>query len=155
MEHLPHDRRLRLEDLVARRLPVGLADVAIPVRSARQHIHHAAAGTVPLTPSRALADLGFLVLGDHSLELHQEDLFGSFDPGRPHEHHFDSSPGELLEQQDLIGILAAEPIRAVHEEGIDLPLRRQIAHTLQAWTDERRAAPAIILVNPVVLPRFD
>src|SRR5437867_1879497 len=149
-EHFPHDRRLRLEDLVARRLPIGLADVAIPVRSARQHIHHATAGTVPLTPSCAFADLGFLVLGNHSPELYQEDLFGSLDPRCPHEHHVDSGAGELLEQQYLIGILAAEPIGAVHEERIDLPLRRQIAHALQAWSDERRAAPAVILVNPAV-----
>ncbi len=149
-EHFPHHRRLRFEDLVARQLPIRLADVPVPVGSARQHIHNATPGTVPLAPARTLADLGFLVLGNHPLELHQEDLFGRLDPGRTHEHHVDAGAGELLEQQDLIGILAAEPIGAVHEEAIDLPLGRQVAHALQARPDERRATPALILVHPAI-----
>ena len=150
VKHLPHDRGLRLEDLIARRLPIRLADVAIPVRRARQHIHHAAAGAVPFAPSRAFADLRFLVLGNHALELHQEDLFRRLDPRRAHEHHVDAGSGELLEQQHLIGILAAEPIGAVHEEGIDLALGRQVAHPLQARSDERRATPAIVLIHAAI-----
>lgn len=47
----------------------------------------------------------------HPLELHQEDLFRSLGPGRMDEHRVDPGAGELLEQQGLIGILAAEPGR--------------------------------------------
>src|SRR5262249_7972254 len=137
--------------LVARQLPLRLADVAIPVRSARPDTHAAAAGAVPLAPAGPRADLGFLGLGNHPLALHQEDFFGSRDPGRPHEYHFDSGAGKLLEQQHLIGGLAAEPMGAVHEEGIDLPLGRQVAPALQARPDERRTTPAILLGNPAIL----
>src|SRR5262249_51868009 len=72
--------------------------------------------------------------------------------GRPHEYHFDSGAGKLLEQQHLIGGLAAEPMGAVHEEGIDLPLGRQVAPALQARPDERRTTPAILLGTRAILP---
>src|SRR4029453_1812652 len=149
-EHFPHPPPLRFEALVARHHSVRLADVSIPVGSTRQHIHHTTSGPGPLAPARPLADLGFLVLGNPPREPHQEDLFGGLDPGRTHEPHFDAGAGELLEQQDLIGILAAEPIGAVHEEAVDLPLGRQVAHALQARPDERRPTPALVLVHPAV-----
>ncbi len=149
-KHFLHDRRLRLKHLVAGRLPIRLADVAIPVGSARQHVHDAAAGAMAFAPTGALTDLGFLVLGNHPLELHQEDLLGCLDSGGAHEYHLDPRAGELLEQQDLIGILAAEPIGAVHEEGVQLSLGRQVAHALQARPHERRPTPASVLVDPAV-----
>src|SRR6266446_948257 len=149
-EHFPHHRRLRLEDLVAGRGFVGLADVAIAVGSARQHVHDAAARAVPLAPAGPLADLRFLVLGNHALELHQEDILGRLDPRGMDEHHLDARPGELLEQQHLVRVLAAEPIGAVHKHGIDLSLGRQVAHALQPRPNEGRSTPAFILKDPAL-----
>ena len=49
-------------------------------------------------------DLGPLVLGDHPLDLDQEVLGGVMTEGVAEEGHLDAAPGELLEDQDLVGI---------------------------------------------------
>src|SRR5262245_37431582 len=51
-------------------------------------------------------------------------------------------------QHGRVLILAAEPIRAVHKERINLALGGLVAYALQPGSDEGRAALAIILIHP-------
>jgi len=59
-----------------------------------------------LTAAVALQDLCSLVLGNHALELHEQLIFGGRALWRVDEERLDSVPSELLDQQNLIGVLA-------------------------------------------------
>ena len=107
LEDLPHDPGLFGHDLVARlAAALVLADVAIAVGRAAEHVDRAAAGGVLLAPAAALHDLGPLVLGDHALDLEQQVLLGAVAEGVAQEDDLDAATGEFLEEQDLIGIFA-------------------------------------------------
>jgi hypothetical protein len=61
---------------------------------------------VPFPAPRALEDLGPFVLGDHALKLHEELIFGGGGLWRLEKPRFDTLPGELFDEQDLVSILA-------------------------------------------------
>ncbi len=80
-----------------------------------------------LSAAGSLKDLCPLVFGDHALELHQQLVLRSRCLWRFDENGLDTLAREFFDQQDLIGIFAAQPIRRVHQHGFDLTFRRKIA----------------------------
>src|SRR5712692_3879702 len=128
---------------------VGLADIAVAIRSAAHHADLARVGPVSLTATRSLQDLRPLIFGDHALELHQQLIFRAGALRRFNKQRLDSLAGELLDQQDLVCVLAAQAIRRVREHNLDLPFGGKVPHTLQARALERRSTIAFIFEDPL------
>ena len=83
-----------------------LADVSVSVGRAAEHTDRTAMCGVPLATTAALQDLGFLVLGNHALDLSQEILRGTLSQGIAEEDDLDAVMREFLEHQNLISIFA-------------------------------------------------
>jgi hypothetical protein len=75
---------------------------------------------VALAVPRSFDDLGTFVLGDHPLHLRQQLFFWCCGWRRLYEHYLGAVPVELFGEQDLISVLAAQPVRRQHKHGIDL-----------------------------------
>jgi hypothetical protein len=103
-----------------------------------------------LAAAGTLQDLRALVLGDHPLELHQELVLRCGRLRRLDEHRLDAVAGELLGQQHLIGILAAQTIRCVDQHRLDVPLGRKVADPFQAGPYQVGAAVARVLEDPIL-----
>ena len=61
------------------------------------------------------------------------------------EDHFDAAARELVQQQDLIGVLAREPVRAVNVQAIDRAGGRHVTQSLQGRSNQR--GPAVSFVQ--------
>ncbi len=94
---------------------------------------------MPFTTPRALQDLRSFVLGDHALELHQQLIFRSGALRCIHKARLDSLSGELLDQQNLVGIFATQSIRRVDEYDLDLPFGSEVSYVFK--TGAFRGAP--------------
>ena len=97
-----------------------------------------------------LEDLGALVLGEHTLELEQQPVFRRLGAGRLDEQNLDAGAAELLDQQHLMDVLPAQPVRRINQDRLDRSFGRQIADPLQPGADQLRAAEAVILDDPLV-----
>ena len=65
-----------------------------------------------------------LVFGDHALKLDQQALFGAVAAGRFEEQGLGTSPAEFFEQQDLVGVVTAQPIGRIDQDGFNEALGR-------------------------------
>ena len=141
---------LSLVHLEVGRALLGLAHVAVAVRRSAQNAGLALLGTVPLAAPRALQDLGTLVFGDHALELQQQLVFRRMRLRCVDEDRLHALAQPFLRQQDLVGVLAAEPIGRQHQHRLDLAFGDEVAHALQARANQRRAAEALVLEDPFI-----
>ena len=103
---------------------------------------------MPLTTTRALQDLRPLILGDHALELNQQLILGARTLGRLHKQRFHPLTRELLDQQDLVGVFAAQSIRRIDERRLNLTLCHEIPNPLKTRALEARAAIAFVFEDP-------
>ena len=136
-EHLPDQAGLVLDDLVGGRGVRALAQVPVAVRGPGQHVHAPGPGAVGLAAPVPLDDLGLLVLGEHALELDHQLVLGAVPAGALDELHPGPGPGELLDQQRLVGELAGQPVRGVAQHHLHPDPGDQVPQPLQ-----RRAGPA-------------
>ncbi len=107
---------------------------------------------MPLTAARALQDLCPFVLGDHPLELHEQPILGTRALGCLHKERLDPVPSELLDQQHLVRIFAAQTIGGIGEHG--LAFGGQIPYPLEPRPLERRTkarATIVPMVRPLLL----
>src|ERR1700730_5591084 len=146
--HPSNDRRLHLVDLVIRRRLLVLANIVIPYRRTAEHADLPLSGAMPLAATRTFEDLCPLVFRDHALELQQQLILGCCRPWRADKQGLDTGPSELLDQQDLIGVASTEPIRGIDQHGVELAFSRQVAHALEAGTDQTRAPIAFVFEYP-------
>jgi hypothetical protein len=94
----------------------------------------AAAGAEQFAAPVALGDLGFLVFGDHALDLGEQHRLGIVG-GQPRgvgERHHDAEAVQLVEHQDLVSVGAGEPIRRQAPHPFDEPGLGGIAERVQA-----------------------
>jgi hypothetical protein len=82
--------------------------------------------------------------------LEEQHILGSLRSGALEEHDVHPIAGELFKQQDLIGIFTTEPIGAVDEQHLDVPLGGQVPETLEARPDEGGPAPAFVLEDGAI-----
>ena len=129
---------------------VALAEVPVAERGAREHVHRTEAGAVGLAAAVALHQLGFLVFGEHALELDQQLVLGGIATRALDELHPHPGAGELLDQQRLVGELAGEPVRGVAQHHIHAPLGGQVAQRFQGGADQRRPGVALVLEHPLL-----
>src|SRR3990170_8191403 len=140
---------LFLNDFIERCGGFRFLDVAVTIRRPTKHIDQAALGTVSLSSAGALGDLRSLVLCDHPLELHQKLFFRGGDLRRLDKANLDSMSGEFLHQQNLIGILAAEPVGGVNQNRFNRSFGSQIPQPLQRRPHENRSAVTFVLKDPL------
>ncbi len=145
LEYPPHHPSLLLDELVVCGRALALADKAVAERSSAEHADLAQTRAMPLAAARALDDLRALVLGDHSLELHQQLILRCRAARRANKQSLDAGARKFLDQQNLVGVASAQPIGRVDQHRLNQPLGRKIAHPLEPGSDQ--ACPA----NPVVL----
>ena len=104
---------------------------------------------MPLAATRPFQDLRPLVLGNHALELEQQLILGGRGSRRADKQGLDTGACELLDQQDLIGVSSTQTIWRVDQYSRQLTLGGQVAHPLQARTDQTRATIAFVLEHPL------
>src|SRR5262245_18343974 len=149
-EHLRHQHRLMVDDLVAGARFRGLADVPVAERGAAQHVHRPGAGPVGLAAPVPLHQLGLLVLGEHALELDQQLVFGAVAARPVDELHPGSGPVELLDQQRLVGELAGQPVRRITQDRINAALSGQVPQGLQRRAHQCGTGVPLILEHPAL-----
>ena len=149
IKDLAHHLGLRVDDLVVGRPVLGLAHVAIAIRGAAEYADLALLGAMAFAAARTLQDLGALVFGDHALELQQQLVLGRLRLRRFDEDRLHTVAQPFLGKQHLIGVLAAEPIRRQHQDCLDLALGHEVAHSLQTGSNQRGAAEALVLEDPL------
>jgi hypothetical protein len=62
------------------------------------------AGSIQLAAPSPLGELGSLVLGDHPLDLYQQPPLGVIEGWRVGEPHRHPVAGQLVEDEDLVGV---------------------------------------------------
>jgi hypothetical protein len=55
---------------------------------------------------------------------------------------------EFLEEKDLIGVFAAQPVGRIHQHGLDLTFRREIAYPLEPGAYQRHTAITFVFEDP-------
>ena len=85
-------------------------------------------------------DLRTLIFGDHALELQHQLIFRRAGMRRLEENRLDAVAGELLGQQDLVGVFAAQPVWRVDQDSLNVALGGEIAQPLQTRPQQAGAA---------------
>lgn len=85
------------------------------------------------------------VLGDHALHLQQQIFFGAVADGSIQEDQVDTAPPQLLDKQNLVGVLPGQAIGGMHVQAIEGARVRRVAQSLQRGTRQR--CPAVALVD--------
>src|SRR5215831_3655375 len=121
----------------------------ISIGSATHYAHFTGLRPVSFTAARTFQDLRSFIFSDHPLELHKKLIFRAVALWRLHEHCLDSVAGELLDQQDLVRVLAAQAVRGIREHYLDVPFSGEVSHALQAWPLQRGSTVAFIFEHPL------
>jgi hypothetical protein len=108
------------------------------------HIARPTPGGMALATPRTLDALGALLLRNHPLHLQQQVVFGALPQGPLEEDHLDASTSALIDQQDLIRILAGQALGRVPREPVHTARRDDIPQALQRWADQRGPTLAFV-----------
>src|SRR3954464_3276581 len=125
-------------DLQVPRHPVRIGHVAVAVGGlAGDPV--AGTGLLELAAAEPLAQDGPLVLGDRALDLEQE-LVVRVVGDRPLDE-LDGARGlaELLQEEDLVGVAAGQPVGGVDAEDVELALAGGVAEAVERGAVEPRA----------------
>jgi len=151
-EDATHDAGLVLHDLEAG-YPAALiaADVAISKGRTRQGADRAGARCVQTTAPNPLENLGALILGYDALNLQQEIILRRVADRAVQECDLGPTAAKLLDQQNLMGVLARQPIRREHIDALDIPAGHRIPQLLQRQTLKVHPAATIIHIAAIRL----
>ena len=105
----------------------------------------AASRSMTLAAAGTLQDLRALVFRNHALELDEQMIFGGFLRRRVHKHGLDALAGQLLDDQNLVGIAAAQTIRGMDQDRVDAPFGGEVPDPLEPRACENGSAIAVIL----------
>lgn len=147
VKDLTYDLGFWKQDLVAGGKYVGPRNVAISVRRSREGINQSFLRLMQLPPAIALHELGALVLREHPLHLDEQLVLGAFSFGAQDEDDLDSLLAELLQEQNLVGILARQAVRTVHIQDLDSAFGHPVSEPLQRRPHQRSTAIPIVDVK--------
>src|SRR4051795_9198906 len=99
---------------------VGFTDVTVSIGSVAHDTHFAQLRSMSLTAPGTFQDLRPFIFSDHALKLNQELIFRAVALRRLHKHGLDSMTGKLLDQQNLVSVLAAQSVRRIRQHNLDL-----------------------------------
>src|SRR3954452_1755389 len=102
------------------------------------------AGLLQLAAAEPLAQQRALVLGDGALDLRQELVAGVVGDGAAEERDRAAGAAELLQEQDLVGVLAGQAVGREDAHDLDLAVAHGVAQRVQAGPVEARAAVALV-----------
>ena len=142
VEHA-HDLGLGLVDDQPAGDPVAARQVAVAVGGVHAD-ELAGAGLLQLAAAEPLAQQRALVLGDGALDLQQELVAGVVRDGAAEERDRAAGAAELLQEQDLVGVLAGQAVGGEHGDDLDLAVAHGVAQRVQAGPVEARAAVALV-----------
>jgi hypothetical protein len=91
-------------------------------------------------------DLGAFIFGDHALDLEQKIILRRAADRAVQESDFSASATKLVDQKNLMGVAARQPIRSMDINTFDMAARDRIPQPLQRRTRQDRTAIAFILV---------
>ena len=142
----PDHLGLGLVDLQVGRDAVAGRDVAIAIGGLPGD-PVAGAGLLELAAAESLAEHGPLVLGDGPLDLEQELVVGVVGDRPVDELDLAAGPAEFLQQEDLVGIAAGQPVGAVDRDDVELALAGGVAEAVEGRAIEPRAGVALVDVR--------
>ncbi len=108
----------------------------------------AASGPVHLPPTRALADLGPLVLSEGPLHRQQQFALWGVRRLTLKELHRDAGFFPLLQQEDLMGGLADQPVGRQNQQSLECASVRRIAQAVEGWA--LQGGPRVRLVDELL-----
>ncbi len=88
-----------------------------------------------------------LILGDGPLDLQQKLVVGIIGNGMVQEHYLTTRAAELLQQKDLIGILARQPVWTEHHHDVDGGITDGIPQAVQPRPVQPGAAVALVAAH--------
>ena len=109
------------------------------------------AGFLQLAAAEPLTQQCPLVLGDRPLDLQQELVAGVIGDGAVEERDGAAGAAELLQEQDLVGVLAGQAVGGEDAEDLDLAVAHAIAQGVEAGPVEAGAAAALVPEHVVVV----
>ena len=118
-----------IEDQVSRRR-VAAGDAAVAVGD-RVPENLPLPRTIQLPAPIALCDLGPLVLCNRPLDLQQQDRIRIIRRRRVEKDHRNAQFLELLEDQDLVGILAGQAVGVVYQHGLERASLRPVPQPVE------------------------
>jgi hypothetical protein len=125
---------------------VSLGGSLVPVGElARGQLSHP--GTVQAASARTLHDLGPFVLRDGALDLEEELVVGRVGDGSLTEVDVNARALQLLDEQDLVGVLSGKPVGAEHHHDIEPPFPGVVPQLIQGWAIEMAATVALVGVG--------
>jgi hypothetical protein len=84
--------------------------IAISEWRARHHVERPTLSGMLLASPTPLHDLGSLIFGDDALYLQQQIIFRALAEWPIQENDFDTPSLPLVEKQDLVGVVACQPV---------------------------------------------
>jgi hypothetical protein len=142
-----YDLGLIFDDLEAgRSATLSAADVAIAEGRGGQCTDCARARSMQTTPPNPLQYLAALVLGDDALNLQQQIVLRRVADRAVEEYDPRPAAVKLLDQQDLMGVLACQPVWRQHIDALDIAGGHRVAQLLQRQPLKIAAAATIIHV---------
>src|ERR1700691_577759 len=107
-------------------------------------------GAMAFAAAGPFEDLRTLIFGDHALELQHQLIFRRARMRRLEENRLDTVASELLGQQDLVGVFAAQPVWRVDQDSLNVALGGEIAQPLQTRPQQAGAAEPLVLDDPFI-----
>jgi hypothetical protein len=118
-KHLLDDPGLLEVDLKAcLSTPFLFAHIPITVRSMTQDPHASFLGGMALASPAPFEELGPFVFGNDSLHLQEELIFRGLSEWSVEENHLHPMLGQLLQEQNLVGVVASEAVGTMHVDAI-------------------------------------
>jgi hypothetical protein len=105
-------------------------------------------GTVELAAPSALGELGPFVFGDDTLDLHQQAPLWVVEGWGVGEADRHLVAGELVQDQDLVGVGAGQPIRGQAPDGVDGACFGGVAQPVQAGAVQ--PGPGVAVIDELV-----
>jgi hypothetical protein len=143
-----HDLGLLFINHQIARDPLAFGDVTIAVRGFTTEV---VASTDFLQPpaAKALLEQRAFVLRHRPLDLQEQLIVGIIREGMLQKDHFTAHAAELFEQQDLVGILAGEPVGTPNGYQGKGSLVSRITEAVEGWAVQTGPTPPLITIDVV------
>ena len=143
-EDFANDLGLVLYDFVVRTGSLAFFHVSVAVGGAGKDIDRSRLGAITFPAARPFCDLRPFVFRYHALKLKQQLLFRGGCMGRLYKDNVNGMLGKFLYQQNLVRVLATQPVRLVDQYMFDLPFGSQIAQLFEPRAAKLGAAVTFI-----------
>jgi hypothetical protein len=158
-EHLAHDGRLGFLDAHAGGIARTVRVDPVAEGRPRPRQHQPRLQLALSTAAHALGDQRALVLRDRAPDLQQQLVVWVAAHGTVQEPHGTAMSLQLLQQQDLMDVVARQPVRRGDHDQVERAGGRTVAQAVETRTPQGGAAAAVIAEDaigghvPALLPR--